>query len=51
MLEQMLSWHALPAYTARSPKAWRRFKYYVLALSGNQLTVWANRKLMHSRSA
>lgn len=36
-----------PAYTARSPKAWRRFKYYVLALSENQLTVW-NRTQAHA---
>ena len=40
-----------PAYTARSSKAWRRFKYYVLALSDNQLTAWADRKLMRSQSA
>jgi len=39
--------HSRPAYTARSPKAWRRFKYYVLAFPGNQLTVW-NRPQAHA---
>lgn len=34
MVEQMLSWLARPAYTARSPKAWRRFKHYVVGFVG-----------------
>lgn len=52
MVEQMLSWHALDLHTPpEARKLGGGSNIMLLALSGNQLTVWAERELMHSRSA
>ena len=56
MVEQMLSWLALDLHTPPealeySSRLGGGSSIMLLALSENQLTVWADRKLMHSRSA
>lgn len=52
MVEQMLSWLALDLHTPpEARKLGGGSSIMLLALSENQLTVWADHKFMHSRSA